>query len=138
MAAPNNNTNAEKWTLEEAEKFFNEAYELSKDKQYDFIGEIAKELNQYHHLFVYLSDKYPMLKSTFEKIKSNCEANCFYNGKKQNIVPSLAIMNLKSNHGWTDRVDTTTKGNEINNRPIIKFTNGSNTTQESSEVVDDQ
>ena len=34
--------------------------------------------------------------------------------------------------------DHTTNGKEINNRPIIKFTNGSNTTQESSEVVDDE
>ena len=35
----------------------------------------------------------------------------------------MAIMNLKSNHGWTDRVETdvTTKGKEINNTPIINF-----------------
>ncbi len=138
MAAPDNNTNAEKWTLEEAEKFFNEAYELSKDKDYDFIGEIAKELNQYHHLFTYLSDKFPTLKTTFERIKSNCEANCFYNGKKQNIVPSLAIMNLKSNHGWTDRLDTTTKDKEISSRPIINFTNGNNTKREDSRTLDNE
>ena len=138
MAAPNNNTNAEKWTLEEAEKFFNEAILLSENRDYDFIGEIAKEMKSYKEIFTYLSDKFTELKTLHNVLLSNCEANCFYNGKKQNIVPSLAIMNLKSNHGWTDRVDTTTKGNEINNRPIIKFTNGSNTTQESSEVVDDQ
>lgn len=30
----------------------------------------------------------------------------------------MAIMNLKSNHGWTDRVDTTSKGNEIKSTPI--------------------
>lgn len=25
----------------------------------------------------------------------------------------MAIVNLKSNHGWTDRVDNTSKGEEI-------------------------
>lgn len=107
MAAPENNTNAEKWNIEEATELMNNALELSKDLKFDFIGEIAKELGQYKEIFSYLSDKFPLLKDTHKKIISNCEANCFYNGKKQNIVPSLAIMNLKSNHGWTDRVDNT-------------------------------
>lgn len=118
MAAPKENTNAEKWTLEESEKFMNEALELSKNKDYDFVGEIAKELNQYHHLFSYLRDKFPELKSQYKKIYSNCEANCFFNGKKQNITPSMAIMNLKSNHQWTDRVDTTSKGNELSGEKV--------------------
>lgn len=115
------NKNAEKWTIEQATSFMKEALELSKDRDYDFVGEIARELNQYHHLFRYLKGKYPELKSIYKKIYSNCEANCFYNGKKQNITPSLAIMNLKSNHDWTDRVDTTTKGETVNTPPSIEF-----------------
>lgn len=111
--APTENTNAEKWTKEESKKFFEEALELSKDREYDFVGEVARDLGQYHHLFGYLSDKFPELKATEKKIYANCEANCFYNGKKSNIVPSLSIMNLKSNHGWTDRLDNTTKGEKI-------------------------
>jgi hypothetical protein len=38
-----------------------------------------------------------------EKIISNCETNCFSNSKKGNIREATAIVNLKSNHGWTDR-----------------------------------
>lgn len=115
-----NNKNAEKWTLEDAESFFIDAVELSEDaaREYDFIGEVARDLKQYKEIFSYLSDKFPELKTLHNRLKSNCEANCFYNGKKQNIVPSMAIMNLKSNHGWTDRVDTTSKGNEIKSTPI--------------------
>lgn len=104
--APKGNTNAEKWTLEEATSFMNEAVKLSKSKYYDFIGEVAQEQDSYHHVYSYLVDKYPSLKSMFNKIKANCESNCFFNGKNGDIVPSLAIMNLKSNHGWTDRVTT--------------------------------
>ena len=118
MAAPKENTNAEKWSIEEADLFMSEALELSRDRDYDFIGELARDLNQYHHLFLYLKDKFPELTNTYNKIKSNCEANCFFNGKKQNIVPSLAIMNLKSNHNWTDRVDTTSKGNELKGEKV--------------------
>ncbi len=118
MSAPIENKNAEKWTIKEATDFYNQALELSTKSDYDFIGEIARDLCQYHKLFSYLSDKFPELKAIEKKIVSNCEANCFSNGKKGNITPSLAIMNLKSNHGWTDRNDITTGGNEINIPPI--------------------
>lgn len=114
MAAPKENKNAEKWTLEEATIFIEKAVELSQDTEYDFIGEIAKELNQYKEIFSYLVDKFPELKQQHKRLVSNCESNCFYNGKKNNIVPSLAIMNLKSNHGWTDRIETNNTNNNIN------------------------
>ena len=111
------NNNAEKWTIENATGFFNEAIVLSEDEErtYDFIGEIARELKQYKEVFNYLSEKFIELKPLHNRLTSNCEANCFYNGKKQNIVPSMAIMNLKSNHGWTDRVanDHTSKGESL-------------------------
>lgn len=101
------NTNAERWGFEEAEKFMLEAVELSKDKKYDFIGEIAREQGAYKEVYNYITEKHEELKPLLKTIKGNCESNCFYNGKKQNITPSLAIMNLKSNHGWTDRVENT-------------------------------
>ena len=116
--APKENTNAEKWTLEEAEKFMNEAVVLSLDKKYDFVGEVARDLNQYHQVFTYLKNKFKEVSRQYNLIYSNCEANCFFNGKKQNITPSMAIMNLKSNHQWTDRVDTTSKGNELSGEKV--------------------
>jgi hypothetical protein len=48
------------------------------------------------------------------KIEQECEANCFLHGKKGEIVPSLAIMNLKSNHGWTDRVASQNDNTNVN------------------------
>jgi hypothetical protein len=131
MGAPKENDNAEIWTIEKATEFMDEALELSKDKDFDFIGEIARELNQYKEVFSYLSTKFSELKNTHKKIVSNCEANCFYNGKKQNITPSLAIMNLKSNHGWTDRIDQTSKDKEISNTPTIVFKKFNNESDES-------
>ena len=117
------NKNAEKWDLETATKLMESALELSEDEErtYDFIGEIARDLKQYKEIFGYLSKKFVELEYAHKRIISNCEANCFYNGKKQNIVPSLAIMNLKSNHGWTDRNDLTSGGGKISAPPAIEF-----------------
>lgn len=124
--APKGNTNAEKWTLEEAQSFFDKAIEISEKDNYDFIGEVAKDLKQDKGVFDYLLEKFPEngFKQAKRRIKHNCEVNCFRNGKNGDIVPSLAIMNLKSNHGWTDRVDQTTKGKEQTTTNIINIGDG--------------
>lgn len=114
--APINNKNAEKWTEEEAIELFNKCLKTSMDKTSDcndFIGEIAQEHKTTLSTLDYLTTKFPHLECVYKDIKSNCEANCFRNGKNSKIIPSLAIMNLKSNHGWTDRSDTTTNGKEL-------------------------
>ncbi len=110
MAAPKGNTNAETWNLEEATAFMDKAVELSYSSEYDFKGEIAQKLNSYHQIFSYLSKKFPQLRWHEKIIISNTETNCFSNAKKGNINASVAIMNLKSNHKWTDRTQTEHSG----------------------------
>jgi hypothetical protein len=97
------NKNAETWTIEEATEFMNEALTLSQDSTYDFIGEVAKDLNSYIDIFDYLAEKFAELQPIKNHIKRNCEVNCFSNSKKGKIKEATAIVNLKSNHGWTDR-----------------------------------
>ena len=115
------NSNAGKWNIENAKKLMNDAVELSKSLEYDFIGEIAKELDTYIDVFDYLVDKFPELKEHKRRMKRNCEANCFSNIKRENINTGAGIMNLKSNHGWTDRVqnDNTTKLESTNTQYIV-------------------
>ena len=121
------NKNAEKWTLEEATKLFTDAYELSKTNDYDFIGEIARELNTYREIFVYLNDKFSDLNGLHKKILSNLEANCFSHGKAGKINTAMAIVNLKSNYKWTDRADVTSGDKAISNSPpIIQFVDTEN------------
>ena len=122
VGAPKENLNAEKWTIEKATKLMSDAVELSKNTDYDFIGEIAKDLDSYIDVFDYLVDKFPELKKLKNKMKRNCEANCFTNIKKENINTGAGIMNLKSNHGWTDRVqsDITTQGKSLNT-PLLNI-----------------
>jgi hypothetical protein len=123
MAAPENNLNAEKWDIEEAKELFEKALEMSIDKEYDFIGEIARDLNTYRDIFTYLVDKFPELKTLHKRILSNLEANCFSHTKTNKINTAVGIVNLKSNYNWTDRqqTDITTNGKDVNTAPIIKF-----------------
>jgi len=121
VGAPQGNTNAEVWSIEDATLLFDKALEKSVEKDYDFIGEIARDLSTYREIFTYLVDKFPALKQTHNRILSNLEANCFSHTKKGTINTAVGIINLKSNYKWTDRVDTTTKDKEINTNPVIQF-----------------
>lgn len=121
------NKNAEKWTLNNSLELFEKCLKTAKDTSLDcndFIGEVAQVNGVTITTLDYIKNKFPELETIYKEIKSNCEANCFRNGKKGNIIPSLAIMNLKSNHGWTDRLDTTTKNKEVST--IIHLGNGIN------------
>lgn len=116
------NKNAEKWTIEEAEKLFNEAFKLSTQKDYDFIGEVARDLGTYREIFTYLSNKFKNLQHTYKLILSNLEANCFSHTKKGEINTAVGIVNLKSNYNWTDRLDNTTKGEKVElNKIEVEF-----------------
>jgi len=123
MAALKGNNNAEKWTFDDAELFLEKSLDLSKQDNFDFLGEIAKHLGSYIDVYDYLIGKFPELKHYKTHIMRNCEANCFSNSKKGKINTAIGIVNLKSNHGWTDRVsnDLTTKGESINKPDLTKL-----------------
>ena len=113
MAAPKENTNAEVWSLKSAIELYEKAIDLTKeDDGLDFIGEVAKKLNTYREVFVYLNGKFEEIKPLHKRLISNVEANCFSHGKKGTINTAMAIVNLKSNHNWTDRAETTLQGGD--------------------------
>lgn len=111
MGAPDGNKNAEIWTIEKATELFDTALEMSKKAEYDFIGEIARDLDVSRNIFEYLANKYPSLKDVNDRLLSNLEANCFMHSKNGKIREATAIVNLKSNYGWTDRQQLGVTGN---------------------------
>ena len=115
------NTNAEKWDFDTSEKFMQKALKLSKEKDYDFIGEVAYDLNQDKGTFDYIIEKFPELSPLKTRLKNNCEVNCFRNIKTEQINTAAGIMNLKSNHGWTDRLrtDVTSDGKRLEAANIV-------------------
>ena len=110
MGARKGNKNAEVWSLKEAQELFDKALELSTQDDYDFIGEIARDLGTYRDVFTYLVSKFSELEDLYSRILSNLEANCFSHIKKGKIKEASGIMNLKSNFRWTDRQDHTISG----------------------------
>ena len=110
MGARKGNKNAEVWSLKEAQELFDKALELSTQDDYDFIGEIARDLGTYRDVFTYLVSKFSELEDLYSRILSNLEANCFSHIKKGKIKEASGIMNLKSNFKWTDRQDHTISG----------------------------
>lgn len=114
------NKNAERWTLEKAIDFMEKAIDLSRSDSYDFIGEVAYDLNEDKGVFDYIVTKYPELKQLKSRIKSNCEVNCFRNIKREKINVATGIINLKSNHGWTDRSENKNTNTNYNSEPLSK------------------
>jgi hypothetical protein len=122
------NKNAEKWTLEDSIALFEESIELLNEKEsvkingnsfdaykYDFIGEIAKELKTFKEIFSHLLKRFPEeLKDYHKLLITNVEQNCYHNTKKGAIREATGIVNLKSNHKWTDRLDQTTQDQPLN------------------------
>lgn len=123
VGAKFNNNNAEVWDLDTAIKFMQDSLVLAKEKKHDFIGEVARDMDIYREVYSYLARKYKECDKIYKRINQECESNCFSHGKKGDINTAMAIVNLKSNHNWTDRVDNTSKGNEIKSEKVsINFT----------------
>lgn len=99
------NRNAEKWSEEKALELFEKAIEIAEapESDFDFIGEVTRELRVSRFLLINLAKKFPSCKDLYSELKSYVESNCFSNGKRGNINTAMAIVNLKSNHGWTDK-----------------------------------
>jgi len=131
--APYGNKNAEKWTLEVAEELYTEAIKLSLQDEYDFIGEIARDLGTSRDIFTDLYDKFPKLKRTYNQLLTNLEANCFTHAKKGMIKEATAIVNLKSNHKWTDRSENKNE-NTITTTIVVQ---DKNTAKELNKLIDE-
>lgn len=117
VGAPFGNKNGLIWTLEKANELLDKAIELANRKEwvkidkelveayeFDFIGEIARELNVYRDLITRdIPKQHPDLQGKVNLLVNRLEANCYSNTKKGKINTAVGIVNLKSNHGWTDR-----------------------------------
>lgn len=140
MAAPYGNRNAEKWSFRKSIRLFNDAIELTDREEkiqiksgsriteiigysFDFIGEIARELKTFHEIFTHLKKRFPVLKRKYNTLINNLEQNCYSNTKKGIIKEATGLVNLKSNHKWTDRIDSTSGDKPIQTKTEVIFTN---------------
>jgi len=115
VGAPKNNNNAEKWNEKNSKALLDNALDLSYDEKYSWIGSIWRELVVAPSTIQYLTEKFPELKITLELVKNNCAHNCFVNAQDKGKHNQAFILNLKSNHGWTERVES---NNNITLKPF--------------------
>jgi len=124
MAAPKENTNAEKWTLKEAEKFCNDVLEvLQKDKKIRTLGGACLKAGGYETLIHYLEEKYNIVFESIKKSREIVKERLIEQGLDGDANPTMAIFILKNNHNMTDKqqTDITTNGKDVSTTPIIKF-----------------
>jgi len=118
------NTNAEKWTLEEAEKFCNDVLEvLQKDKKIRTLGGACLKAGGYETLIHYLEEKYNTVFEPIKKSREIVKERLIEQGLDGDANPTMAIFILKNNHNMTDKqqTDITTNGKDVSTTPIIKF-----------------
>jgi len=118
------NTNAEKWTLEEATSFCNKVLEvLETDKKIRTLGGACLKAGGYEQLINYLEDKFNTVFVSIKKSREIVKERLIEQGLDGDANPTMAIFILKNNHNMTDKqqTDLTTNGKEINTAPIIQF-----------------
>ena len=134
--APYGNKNAEKWTFKKSVALFHDALKLCDEKEtvtihgndvvgykYDFIGEVARHLGTFKEIFTHLTKRkgFESLKRLHNQLITAIEQNCYYNTKKGIIREATGIVNLKSNHHWTDRQDITSQNEKIAKEIKLNF-----------------
>lgn len=127
MAAPLNNNNAGKWTVEDARELCQKALDaISTDCFY--MSKVADKVDAYPQLFMYLAEKYgndEIVFLTIKKMYNRCEAIITEKTGNGDIVPSLGIFILKAYHGLVEtsrqQIDHTTQGEKMNVTPLTFF-----------------
>lgn len=139
--APKGNKNAEKWTEEKATELFDKALSKLNEKdtyivgketvtgyKYDFLGELLLDLGTYIDIATQLKKRFPSLQGRYRQLQRAMERNCYSNTKKGIINTAVGIVNLKSNHNWTDRQDLTTQGEKFESKTEYHIVDGKDRT----------
>ena len=122
MAGSKGNTNAEKWTLDESQKFIDSVYKYVRDnKDCSSLTEALTELGQYDSLLIYLEGKFNQIVfESIKKAKDIIKQRIIKKGLKNEYNATMSIFILKNNHDMKDRseIDQNIKAIDI---PPIKF-----------------
>ncbi len=136
MPAPKGNKNAEKWTLEESNKFFDKVLDyVLKHDDCCSMSEACSELGWYEELFVYIQNKHKTV--DFKPIKKATELikqRLIKKGLNSEYNPTMSIFILKANHGMNEHQPPKEKNTNI----TFDFGNTSMTIDDIEKKEDDQ
>ena len=105
MPAPKENKNAEKWTLDESQKFIDSVYDYVYDnKSCCSLVEAVTELGQYEDLLTYLQNKFDeVVMRSIKKAKDIIKQRIISKGLSHKYNPTMSIFILKNNHDMKDK-----------------------------------
>lgn len=123
VGAPKENTNAEKWTIEDAELFCNNVLKYIEDnKRCRSLSEAAVECGEYEELISYLCNKFGIVFKSIKKAKDIVKNRLVNQGLDGDANPTMAIFILKNNHNMKDRIDHTTDDKPVNTTVQVEVT----------------
>lgn len=126
MAAPKENKNGEKWTLERAEDFAQQVLDyIIEHDDCCSMSKACTELGQYESVIQYLENRFNVefkpIKISLDILKSRLIQKGLYN----KVNPTMAIFVLKNAHNMSDKVeqktDLTTGGQSFSLKDMVKF-----------------
>lgn len=109
---------AEKWTEEKALSLGNKLIEwLKAEEENIFFAEFLYINNDYYEeLISYLTKKFKSFLNLIEKAKKIQEIKLMKFGCFDKLNSTMTKFTLTNNHGWKDKQDMTTDGEQINNK----------------------
>ena len=131
------NLNAELYSEEQSLDLFGQMIVMSQDNNYTFIKQLTRQFGISYDVMINLTKRFPSLQEAYKLIKDNLETNCYTASNEDKLKIQLAMLNLKSNYGWTDRVsqntDITTGGEKLQLNNLITFINSGDNEDEEKE-----
>lgn len=113
------NTNAEKWTYEQASIFCDNVLTiLEKNKDIRTLGGACLRAGGYEQLIKYLENKFDTVFESIKKAREIVKARLIEQGLDGDANPTMAIFILKNNHDMKDRVDHTSDNEKIQ-QPVL-------------------
>lgn len=113
MAAPKGNKFAEKWTEETVLVELQAIQKEAKKNTCHYLGTALSRRDLYPQIWSDWKTKFKKSKQVSEAIKaieSKLESKLFEKALSGDVNTTAAIFGLKNNHGWTDKQETTLKG----------------------------
>ncbi|WP_313097593.1 hypothetical protein [Empedobacter sp.] len=131
------NLNAELYTEDESLDLFCQMIVMSQDNSYTFIKQLTRQFGISYDVMINLIKRFPSLQEAYKLIKDNLETNCYTASNEDKLKIQLAMLNLKSNYGWTERVaqntDITSGGQPLQMNNLITFISDVNEDEETDE-----
>ena len=123
--APKGNKNAEKWTLDESQKFINSILDyVDSDVKCTSLEKACCEIGQYESLLVYLENKHKDIDlMPIKKAKAIIKARLIENGLNNKYNPTMCIFILKNNHDMNETQNHNLNLNSENIPPLKWFDN---------------